>query len=85
LIVCPLLCTGEDALQQTVQQVIGFLLQGVPSSSSFAVATHNMAAGTAFGLLADCLQQGFPIGKCAALWGPSLCRLDCLLCMIGKL
>jgi len=66
-------------MQQMVQQVVGFLLQGVPSSTSFASATHNMAASSAYGLLTDCLQQGLPIGKAVALWGPSVCRYDCLL------
>ena len=70
---------GEDQMQQLVQQVVAFLLQGVPTSTSFATATHNMAAGSAFGLLTDCLQQGLPIGKAVALWGPSVCRYVCLL------
>ncbi|KAL0045065.1 hypothetical protein WJX82_006977 [Trebouxia sp. C0006] len=65
---------GEDQMQQLVQQVVAFLLQGVPTSTSFATPTHNMAAGSAFGLLTDCLQQGLPIGKAVALWGPSVCR-----------
>lgn len=65
---------GEDQMQQMVQQVVAFLLQGIPSTTSFASATHNMAVGSAFGLLTDCLQQGLPTGKAVALWGPSLCR-----------
>ena len=66
-------------MQQLVQLVVAFLLQGVPTSTRFATATHNMAAGSAFGLLTDCLQQGLPIGKGVALWGPSVCRYGCLL------
>ncbi|KAL0017843.1 hypothetical protein WJX77_008034 [Trebouxia sp. C0004] len=64
---------GEDHMQQVVQRVLAFLLQGVPSSTSFATATRNMAAGSAYGLLTDCLQQGLPIGDAVALWGPSVC------------
>ena len=65
---------GEEELQLLVRQVTGFLLQGIPSSNSFAAPTHNMAAGTAYGLLAECAHQGCPIATSVALWGPSLCR-----------
>ena len=73
------MCTGCEQLQHVMQQVIGFLFNSVPNSSAFTVATHNMAAGAAYSLLAECVQQGVPVEGTVAIWGPLVCRSGLLL------
>ena len=66
---------AEDSkVQEVLQQVICFLMQAIPNSTSFAAATFNMAAAAACGLLAECMQRGFLVTQTVNLWGPQLCR-----------